>query len=73
MVVQLAAEDSEAVMRGVGGVGEGGAGTNASCQGGTWTIDLTGSFLLGVLIGCAEPVHLHPLLIAAVGTGFLGA
>jgi hypothetical protein len=40
---------------------------------GTWTIDLTGSFLLGVLIGCAEPVHLHPLLIAAVGTGFLGA
>ena len=40
---------------------------------GTWTINVSGALLLGLLIGAAGPLHLDPLLVAAAGTGFLGA
>lgn len=40
---------------------------------GTWTVNLTGSFLLGVLFGIASQSGLDELVVAAVGTGFLGS
>jgi protein CrcB len=75
MVAQLAAGDSEAVMRSRRRWRRRRRRRRHKrlLPGGTWTIDLIGSFLLGVLIGSAEPLHVHPLLIAAAGTGFLGA
>jgi len=40
---------------------------------GTWTINVTGAFLLGMLMGSATRLELDTLLLAAAGTGFLGA
>lgn len=40
---------------------------------GTWTINLTGCFALGLLVGLADSGGVDPRLAAAVGTGFLGA
>lgn len=40
---------------------------------GTWTINITGSFLLGLLLGSATPLGLDAGLVAAAGTGFLGS
>jgi CrcB protein len=40
---------------------------------GTWTINVTGCFALGLLVGVADHGGVDPRLLAAVGTGFLGA
>lgn len=40
---------------------------------GTWTINITGSFLLGLLAGTAAQRGLDSRVLAAVGTGFLGS
>ncbi len=40
---------------------------------GTMVVNLTGTFALGVLMGGAEPLGFDPLLLTAVGTGFLGS
>ncbi len=40
---------------------------------GTLVVNLTGTFALGVLIGCTGPLGGDPLLVTAVGTGFLGS
>lgn len=40
---------------------------------GTWTINITGSFLLGLLFGIASQSGLDQRVLAAVGIGFLGS
>jgi CrcB protein len=40
---------------------------------GTWTINITGSFLLGLLAGAATMLDLDSRVLAAAGTGFLGS
>lgn len=40
---------------------------------GTWTVNVTGSFLLGLLAGTAAQYGLDARVLAAVGTGFLGS
>lgn len=40
---------------------------------GTWTINVTGSFLLGLLMGSATPLGLDPRFVTAAGSGFLGS
>jgi CrcB protein len=40
---------------------------------GTWTINVTGSFLLGLLFGLASRSGWDGRMLAAAGTGFLGS
>lgn len=40
---------------------------------GTWTINITGSFVLGLLAGAATSLDLDSQVLAAIGTGFLGS
>ena len=40
---------------------------------GTFTVNVAGSLVLGVLVGAASHHDLPPALIAGVGTGFCGA
>ena len=40
---------------------------------GTWTINVTGSFLLGLLFGLASRSGWDGRILAAAGTGFLGS
>lgn len=40
---------------------------------GTWVVNVTGCFALGVLIGFSQQYGVDARLIAAAGTGFLGA
>ncbi len=40
---------------------------------GTWTINITGCFALGILVGVAQGHAVDPRLMAAVATGFLGS
>lgn len=40
---------------------------------GTWTINITGSFVLGLLAGAATSLDLDSVVLAAAGTGFLGS
>jgi CrcB protein len=40
---------------------------------GTFTINVTGSLVLGVLLGAAAHRPLPPALVAGLGTGFCGA
>lgn len=39
---------------------------------GTWTINVTGSFALGVLLSLADSGHVTAEVVALVGTGFCG-
>jgi len=40
---------------------------------GTWTINISGSFVLGLLVGSASSLGLDSWVLAAAGTGFLGS
>ena len=40
---------------------------------GTWVINVSGSFLLGLLAGVAAQGELDSVIVAALGTGFLGS
>lgn len=40
---------------------------------GTWTINISGSFVLGLVMGLASSIGLDARVLLAAGTGFLGA